>query len=113
MRRMPERPSTSPAQESHALCPRGVTMPTPVTTTRVLTGCSSVVIEWSECTSRGCYVLAYAGEAGGDFARQEAGVAHLLAQGFAGGRVHIDAKAGGFERRQPLCRVPANNAGEH
>src|SRR5690606_24962480 len=111
MRRMPERPSMRFAQMSVALCPRALTMPTPVTTTRRPVEARLLTVR-PECTSGRRYVLHHFRKPGGDLSREEAGAAVLLAQGFAGGAVEIDAKACRFERRRALGQVAADHAGE-
>ena len=51
------------------------------------------------------YVLGDSWQARGDIAGEQARIAHLLTQRFARRAVHVDAEAGGFERRQPLGEV--------
>ena len=60
-----------------------------------------------ECTSGRSYILHDFGEAGGDFACEEAGRAVVLAERFAGGAVQIDAQAGSLERRRALAALAA------
>src|SRR5690606_34943243 len=111
MRRMPERPSMRFAQMSVALCPRALTMPTPVTTTRRPVEARRLTVR-PERTSGRRYVLRHFRKPGGDVSRREAGGAVLPAQAFAGGAVEMAATAGGSEGRRALGQAAADHAGE-